>query len=180
MTGTSSLLFDLEQSSSLPNVTLADGSATIVSGLGTANLSPNLSISFVLYIPDFPFNLLSISKLTKILNRAAIFLATHCIFQDLKTGKIIGGGHEASGLYYLDQRGSSYLVASHLSISPLQHHCHLGHPSLQNLKSLVSLCRQIESLQCEACQLGKHHRVPFAPRCESRVSSPFHLIHSDI
>ena len=102
MTGTSSLLSDLEQSSSLPNVTLANGSATTVSGLGTANLSPNLSLSSVLYIPDFPFNLLSISKLTKILNCAAIFLSTHCIFQDLKTRKIIGGGHEAGGLYYLD------------------------------------------------------------------------------
>ena len=92
-----------------------------------------------------------ISKLTKILNCAAIFLSTHCIFQDLKTGKIIGGGHEADGLYYLDQCGSSRLMASHLSISPLQHHCHLGHPSLKNLKSLVLSCRQIESLQCEAC-----------------------------
>ena len=116
MTGTSGLLSDLEQSSSLPNVTLADGSATTISGLGTANLSPNLSLSSVLYILDFPFNLLSISKLTKILNCAAIFLSTHCTFQDLKTGKIIGGGHEASGLYYLDQYGSSRLVASHLSI----------------------------------------------------------------
>ena len=109
-----------------------------------------ISLSSVLYIPSFPFNLLSISKLTKILNCAAIFLSTHCIFQDLKTRKIIGGGHEADGLYYLDRCGSSHLVASHLSISPLQHHCRLGHPSLKNLKSLVLSC-QIESLQCEAC-----------------------------
>ena len=64
MTGTSGLLSDLEQSSSLPNVTLANGSTTTVSGLGTTNLSPNLSLSFVLHILDFPFNLLSISKLT--------------------------------------------------------------------------------------------------------------------
>ena len=151
MTSTSSLLSDLEHSSNLPNVTLADGSAIIVYGLGTANLSPNLSLSSILYIPDFSFNLLSISKLTKILNCAAILFSTHCIFQDLKTRKIIGGGHEADGLYYLDRCGSSRLVASHLSISPLQHHCHLGHPSLKNLKSLVPSCRQIESLQCEAC-----------------------------
>ena len=108
------------------------------------------------------------------------FLYTHCIFQDLKTGKIIGGGHEAGGLYYLDRCGSSRLVASHLSISPLQHHCHLGHPSLKNLKSLVLSCCQIESLKYEACQLGKHHRMPFASRRKSRVSSPFHLVHSDI
>ena len=151
MTSTSGLLFDLEQSSILPDVTLVDGSTTIVFGLGTTNLGPNLSFFFVLYIPNFPFNLLSISKLTKILNCAAIFLSTHCIFQDLKTGKIIGGGHEAGGLYDLDRCGSSRLVASHLSISPLQHHCRLGHPSIQNLKSLVPLCCQIGSLQCEAC-----------------------------
>ena len=80
MTGTSGLLSDLEQSISLPNVTLVDGSANTISGLGTTNLSPNLSLSSVLYIPDFPFNLFSISKLTKILNCAAIFLSTHCIF----------------------------------------------------------------------------------------------------
>ena len=56
MTGTSSLLFDLEQSSSLPNVTLANGSTTTVSGLSIANLSPYLSLSSVLYIPDFPLD----------------------------------------------------------------------------------------------------------------------------
>ena len=48
MTSTSSLLSNLEHSSNLPNVTLADGSATIVYGLGTANLGPNLSLSFAL------------------------------------------------------------------------------------------------------------------------------------
>ena len=108
------------------------------------------------------------------------FLSTNCIFQDLKTGKIIGEGYEADGLDYLDRCGSSRLVASHLSISPLQHHCRLSHPSLKNLKSLVPLCCHIESLQCEACQLGKHHRVPFASKRESHVSSPFHLVHYDI
>ena len=48
------------------------------------------------------------------------------------------------------------------------------------MKSLVSSCRQIESLQCKAYQLGKHHRVSFASRHESRVSSHCHLVHSDI
>ena len=71
-------------------------------------------------------------------------------------------------------------MASHLSISPLQHHRRLGHPSLKNLKLLVPSCHQIKSLQCEACQLGKHHRVPFVSRRESRVSNLFHLVHFDI
>ena len=73
MIGTLGLLFDYEQSSSLPNFTLADGLATTVFDLGIANLSPNLSLSSILYIPNFPFNLLSISKLTKLLNCIAIF-----------------------------------------------------------------------------------------------------------
>ena len=136
MTGTSSLLLDLGHSSILLNVALADGLATLVFILGVANLTPNLSLSSILYIPNFPFNLLSISELTKLLNWATIFLSTHYNFQDQKTGKILNGGHEAGGLYYLDRYGSSNLVASHLSISPLQHHCRLGHPSLSNLKLL--------------------------------------------
>ena len=49
MTSTSSLLFDLEHSSSLPNVTLADGSTTTVFGLGTTNLSLNLSLFCYIY-----------------------------------------------------------------------------------------------------------------------------------
>ena len=92
----------------------------------------------------------------------------------------IGGGYEANGLYYLDQCGSSSFVASQSSLSPFQHHCRLGHSSLQNSKLLVPSCCQVESLPCEACQLSKHHRVPFVSRRESRVSSPFQLVHSDI
>ena len=53
MTSISGLLSDLEHSSSLPNVTLADSLATIVSGLGTAKLSPNflslLSYTFLIF-----------------------------------------------------------------------------------------------------------------------------------
>ena len=49
MTGTSGLLSNLEQSSSLPNVTLANSSATTVFGLGIANLSPNFSLFCLIY-----------------------------------------------------------------------------------------------------------------------------------
>ena len=63
--------------------------------------------------------MLSISELTKLLNWATIFLSTHYNFQDQKTRKILNGEHEADGLYYLDWHGSSNLMASHLSISPL-------------------------------------------------------------
>ncbi|XP_019051686.1 PREDICTED: uncharacterized protein LOC109114069 [Nelumbo nucifera] len=89
-------------------------------------------------------------------------------------GKKIGGRHEAGGLYYLDGGGSS--VALQTSLTPLQWHCRLGHPSLKALKILVSSLSHLLSLQCESCQYRKHHQVPFSPRVDSRpevsVSSP--------
>jgi hypothetical protein len=35
-------------------------------------------------------------------------------------------------------------------------------------------------VSCEACQLSKHHCVPFPSRVVSRVSRPFELVHSNI
>ncbi|XP_077254152.1 uncharacterized protein LOC143893080 [Tasmannia lanceolata] len=35
-------------------------------------------------------------------------------------------------------------------------------------------------LSCEACELGKHHRVPFPSRTVSRASHPFVPVHSDV
>ena len=91
MTGTSGLLSNLDQSSSLPNVTLANDSVTTVSSLGTTNLNPNLSPSSVLYIPSFTFNLLSISKLTKLLNCAAFFYPLIVSFKISRQGRLLEG-----------------------------------------------------------------------------------------
>ncbi|XP_071918386.1 retrovirus-related Pol polyprotein from transposon TNT 1-94 isoform X2 [Coffea arabica] len=99
------------------------------------------------------------------------------ICQDLKTKRTIGGGYEHNGLYFLNFNGP---IACPATVSPLEIHCRLGHPSLQNLKKLVPTLSQLSSLECESCQLGKHHRVSFAPRVNKRVSEPFLLVHSDV
>ena len=49
----------------LPPVTLVDGSRVSFHGVGTVKLFPFLTIDNVLYIPRSPFNLLSISRLTR-------------------------------------------------------------------------------------------------------------------
>ena len=38
----------------------------------------------------------------------------------------------------------------------------------------------MSSLECDACQLGKHHRVSFPLRQNNRRSTPFELVHSDV
>ena len=63
-------------------------------------LSSDIMLFSVLYIPNFAFNLLSVSRLAKSLNCAVIFLPFHCLLQDLSLKKIFGRGYEHDGLYY--------------------------------------------------------------------------------
>ena len=49
-------------------VRIAYGSYTHIAGRGTVRILPDLTLSSVLHIPNFSFNLLSVSALTKTLN----------------------------------------------------------------------------------------------------------------
>jgi hypothetical protein len=82
-------------------------------------------------------------------------------------------GHEVGGLYYLDLTPTSSQALQLLtSTSTLQWHCRLGHPSLPSLKHQVPHLHHESFVPCEACQLSKHHCVPFPSRVVRRVSSP--------
>jgi hypothetical protein len=178
MTGSATSLSDYHLVDTPHNVTLANGSLSIVAGSNYTHLSPDIKLLSVLHVPGFPFNLLSISKITKVLNCSVSFYPSLCIFQDLKTRRMIGMGHKVGGLYYLDLARSITPYALQSSTSALQWHCHLGHPSLPTLKHQVPSLRHELSVSCEACQLSKHHRVLFPSRIVSWVSRPFELVHS--
>jgi transposase InsO family protein len=178
MTGSSTSLSNYHLVATPKSVTLANGSLSKAVGSGTTHLSPDIELSSVLHVPGFPFNLLSISKITKALNCSVSFYPSLCIFQDLKTRRMIGMGHEVDGLYYLDLAPPSRALQS--STSALQWHCRLGHPSLSTLKHQVPSLRHQLVVSCEACQLSKHHRASFPSRVVPRVSSPFELVHSDV
>ena len=51
-----------------------------------------LPLSYVLHVPKFSTNLLSISRITSDLKCSVTFFPTHCIFQDLHTKQTIGSG----------------------------------------------------------------------------------------
>ncbi|EOY09554.1 Uncharacterized protein TCM_024962 [Theobroma cacao] len=102
MTGNSNLFFTFQSHTTSSNVTLADGSTFYVLGSGTINPTPSISLSNVLNLPKFSFNLISVSKLTSALNCCISFFPNFCLFQDLTTKRIIGTGRESEGLYYLD------------------------------------------------------------------------------
>jgi hypothetical protein len=102
MTGSANSLCDYHLIDTPHDVTLANGSLSTVASSDHTHLSPDIKLLFVLHVPGFPFNLLSISKITKALNCSVSFYPSLCIFQDLKTWRMIGMGHEVGGLYYMD------------------------------------------------------------------------------
>ena len=61
-------------STPLPTITLANGSQTIAKGIGSTCPLLSLPLTFVLYVPDFLLNLISISKLTHDLYRVLTFI----------------------------------------------------------------------------------------------------------
>ena len=72
--------------SPLPMVTLANGSQTIAKGISSACPRPSLPLTFVLYVFYSPFNLISISKLTRDLNCLITFSDHSVTLQDRSKG----------------------------------------------------------------------------------------------
>ncbi|OIT04460.1 hypothetical protein A4A49_65367, partial [Nicotiana attenuata] len=71
-------------------VHLPTRSVVSVSHTGNTSILSNQEISNVLYIPDFKFNPLSVSKLTKKLKCMVGFFPDFYIFQDLFSGQVKG------------------------------------------------------------------------------------------
>ena len=70
-------------------------------GSGQVSLSP-LKLNSVLFVPQCPYNLISLSQLTRSLNCSVTFTANSFVIQEHGTGRLIGEGRESRGLYYLE------------------------------------------------------------------------------
>ncbi|GFY85851.1 hypothetical protein Acr_04g0005890 [Actinidia rufa] len=188
------------------SVCIADGSSIPIRSQGDACLSSDITLSSVYYVPNFAYNLLSVSRLAKDLNCAVVFLPSRCLLQDLTSKKIFGRGYERDGLYYfgdpLPSSASSsslhvfsppMLESSILSPSGLKSsvfsfqtldlwHARLGHANFQYLcwlfPSFNKACQKF-NFQCDVCELSKHTRASYIPRM-LRAPSAFDLIHSDV
>ncbi|KAJ9693466.1 hypothetical protein PVL29_012301 [Vitis rotundifolia] len=172
------LFSSITTTSVLPTVTLANDSQTMAKGIGLAHPLPSLPLHSVLYAPECPFNLISISKITRTLNCSITFSDKFLILHDKSTRKTIGIGRESQGLYHLTSPSSPAACIS--TDAPLLIHSCLGHPSLSKFQKLVPRFSTLSSLACESCQLGKHTRVSFPKRLNNQAKSPFELVHTDV
>ena len=157
-------------------VTLANGSQTIAKGIDSTCPFPYLPLTSILYVPDSPFNLISISKLICDLNCLITFSDHSITLQDRSTGQTISIGCEFQGLFHLSSPSPSTACAS--MDTPLLFHNRLGHPNISKLQKMVPRFSSLSSIECESCQLEKHTRVSF--RLDQRTKSPFELVHTDI
>ena len=80
MTSSATSLSDYHLVDTPHNVTLANGSLSIVAGSSHTQLSSDIKLLSVLHVPDFPFNLLSISEIIKAFNCSVSFYHSLCIF----------------------------------------------------------------------------------------------------
>ena len=179
MTGNSSLFSTFQSQPSTSTVTMADGSQSCVLGLGIIFPTLSLPLSSFLSLPNFSFNLMSVSKLTQAPKCYISFFLDFCFFQDLMMKQIIGRGREYGGVYILDHVVPRPIACSGVT-APFKMHCRLGHPSFTLLKNLCSQFSSLSSLDCESCQFAKRHRLHSSPRVNKRASAPFELVHSDV
>ena len=93
MTGELSL-FSSSLSPIAQTVRIADGSTVHIRNKGDVSLSPHITLTSVLHVPNFAYNLLSVSRLTRDLDCVVPFSPHSCLLQDRVSRKIFGGGYE--------------------------------------------------------------------------------------
>ncbi|KAG7583619.1 Integrase catalytic core [Arabidopsis suecica] len=165
----------------LGNVVIANGDKIPVKGIGDLELFDKKSKAF--YMPNFTSNLLSVKRATTDLNCYAIFGPNDVHFQDIESSRVLGQGVTKDGLYVLEDTKLSEPLSSHFSSSIVIAnsaiwHARLGHPHPRAL-SLMLPKVSFQSLDCEACILGKHCKAIF-PKSSTIYESCFDLIHSDV
>ena len=146
--GNKHLFSSITTTSALPTVTLANGSQTMAKGISLPHPLPSLPLHSILYAPECPFNLISISKITRTLNCSITFSDKSVILQDRSTGKTIGIGRESQGLYHLTSPSTPAVCIS--TDAPLFIHSCLGHPSLSKFQKMVPYFSSLSSLACDS------------------------------
>lgn len=187
-------------------VNLPTGSQVPISHAGESSVLGDKTVTDVLFLPDFKYNLLSASQLTKGLKYGVLFFPDFFIFQEIYIGKVLGIGKEEHGLYLLQSDASYTLTAepeltSLLSLSgsssPMNScdssssatsndcvaslwHKRLGHAPILVIRRIAGLHNvKVQDHHCSVCPIAKQSRLSF-PTSISTSCCSFDLIHADV
>ncbi|XP_022867559.1 uncharacterized protein LOC111387248 [Olea europaea var. sylvestris] len=98
---------------------------------GIIRINPSLILYDVLYVPQFQFNLLSVTSLTRNSSLQIIFLMDRCLIQKIPTLKTIGRGNKVADLYVIE---SAYCSNSCKSV-PAVITCNSSNSNVNNVSS---------------------------------------------
>ena len=162
-----------------PPVIIPNGESIPVEGRGSHTLQNGTKVQDVLHVPQFTFNLLSVSKLTKDLSCAITFFPNFFVMQGLHSRKLIGAGRCEDGLYQMGMLGArrkAMMVTSDLWHKRLGH---AGDEKLSQIKFLSNFSFKNSNNVCDSCMKSKFTRLPF-PTSMTKTNACFELIHCDI
>ena len=171
------------------NVSLPNGINVPITHTGTISFSDSLILSNVLNVPDFRFNMISVSCLVGSLSCAAHFYPNGCFIQELSRGLMIGRGELHHNLYILAKptlSTSTHIVPFCGSVLPDDRlwHTRLGHPSSAILQRLISRIPTMKpsdpaKSSCQICPLAKQRRLAYVSN-NSLSLHPYDLVHLDV
>jgi hypothetical protein len=115
-------------------VKLPNGSIANVTHIGIVIISETFTLTRVLCVHSFTFNLISATKLIKFLNCCLIFLVEYCFIQSLHNWRTIGVGEEVAGLFDLMQANK---VSANAFISSPSIPSFLKHLSFNSIKDPI-------------------------------------------
>lgn len=155
----------------------------VVKTMGTVNLSRDIKLLDVLYVPKFSCNLISFHKLTNDLNCMVTYTANDCVIQDQIMKRTIGCNDMHNGIYIFKgiEQGSS--LAAQVNDVNVLWHARMGHPSnrtLSKLSNSLNFVFDANKLECcDTCHHPKQCMLPFS-LSSSKANKPFELIHCDL
>ncbi|XP_074355950.1 uncharacterized protein LOC141695615 [Apium graveolens] len=142
------------------NLCLPSGKFSLVTQKGTVNLASTIILQDVLLIPEFHFNLISISKLMLQLTLEVHFLPTQCLIQDPMTKKVMGTGNLQGNLYKFALH-QSHNNSPSSTFSQSQSSFFQVSTVLKHIEGVSSqLCNNNLS-PCDVCHFAKQGRLPF-------------------
>ena len=142
MKGNSNLFTTFQFHPSTSTVTLADGSTSCVLGSRVIHPTPLITLTSVLSLSQFSFNLIYMRKPTRTLNCSISFFPDYCLIQDLSRKRIIDRGRESRGLYIFETEVPKSVACPRV-VTPFELHCRLGHPSLSIEEAISSVFKSI-------------------------------------
>ncbi|KAF3615583.1 putative NAC domain-containing protein 43-like [Capsicum annuum] len=171
-------------------VCMPTGRKSEITHIGNTSLSGDLQVKNVLHVPEFKYNLLSVSKLTKELSCSVKFFPDFCVFQDVYSGRVRGIVKKSEGLYIIKKNndaGSKKVVLNttkeNMVVDRGLWHMRLGYVSVSTMKNVKYLQNKVIDIavnsDCSVCPMAKQNRLMF-PRSTTRSDNPLSLLHMDV